>query len=178
MLHPVIIVEYDSRWPALFEVEKNHILEVAGEKILAVEHIGSTAVPGLAAKPIVDMMAGVQGCSDADECLPLLARIGYNHVMPEPDDQEWFYCLGKGPHSVGYHLHLVKFRSNHWNKHLIFRDYLRKHPDVAMQYREFKERMAQKYESDREAYTESKTPFIESLIARIHEENDSLLDRD
>jgi len=169
MSRPVIIVDYDPRWPLLFEEEKKLILEITQHKVLAVEHIGSTAVRGLAAKPIIDMMAGVHGSSDADECLPLLARVGYNHVIPEPDNQEWFYCLGKGPHSVGYHLHLIRYRSNHWNKHLLFRDHLRKHPDIAKQYEEVKKRMAEKLGSEREAYTESKTSFIESVVAQASE---------
>ena len=169
MSRPVIIVDYDPRWPLLFEEEKKLILEIARHKVLAVEHIGSTAVHGLAAKPIIDMMAGVHGSSDADECLPLLARVGYDHVTPEPDNQEWFYCLGKGPHSVGYHLHLIRYRSNHWNKHLLFRDYLRKHPDIAKQYEEVKKRMAEKLGSERETYTESKTSFIESVLAQATE---------
>ena len=169
MSRPVVIVDYDPRWPLLFEEEKKLILETARHKVLAVEHIGSTAVRGLAAKPIIDMMAGVHGSSDADECLSLLARVGYDHVTPEPDNQEWFYCLGKGPHSVGYHLHLIRYRSNHWNKHLLFRDYLRKHQDIAKQYEELKKRMAEKLGSEREAYTESKTSFIESVLAQASE---------
>ena len=169
LCHPVVIVDYDPRWPVLFEEEKKLILGIARQKILAVEHIGSTAVPGLAAKPIIDMMAGVRGTSEADERLPVLAGIGYDHVTPEPDNQEWFYCLGKGFHSVGYHLHLVKFESNHWNRHLLFRDLLRKRPGVAKQYQELKKRMAEKLGPEREVYTESKTSFIESVIAQASE---------
>jgi len=170
---PVIVVEYDPRWPVLYEEERKRVVGAAGRRILAVEHIGSTAVPGLAAKPIIDMMAGVHESSEADECLPVLARIGYTHVEPEPGNQEWFYCCGKGPHSIGYHLHLVKYKSSHWNKHLLFRDYLRNHRGVARQYEELKMRLAEEFGSDRETYTQSKSAFIESVIRRTGEDENS-----
>jgi GrpB-like predicted nucleotidyltransferase (UPF0157 family) len=161
---PVIIVDYDPAWPILYEKEKKQILEAVGKKILAIEHIGSTAVPGLGAKPIIDIMAGVHGQIEADECLTLLEKIGYTDVTPEPDNSEWFYCLGKGRHSVGYHLHLVKFPSNRWNKQLFFRDYLRGHPDVAEKYFKLKKELSEKYRSDRVGYTDAKTAFIEKII--------------
>jgi len=168
---PVVIVPYDPNWPHLFNEEKICVLGVVGRLVLDIEHIGSTAVPGLAAKPIIDMMAGVQGYSEADECLPILAGIGYTSVFREPDNEEWFYCLGKGPHSVGYHLHLVKYRSEHWDRELLFRDYLRKHSDVAQRYQELKIGMAQEHRSDREAYTESKTQFIEFVLRQAEKES-------
>ena len=111
MPRTVTIVDYDPQWPILYEEEKSSILEVAGHKILAIEHIGSTAVPGLAAKPIVDIMAGVEGEAVADECVRLLHTIGYGDVTPEPETLDWYYCLGKGFHSVGYPLHLVRHGS-------------------------------------------------------------------
>lgn len=170
MPRPVSIVDYDPSWPILYEEEKRRILEIAGHKVLRIEHIGSTAVPSLGAKPIVDMMAGVRQRSDADECLPLLERIGYLDVTPEPDNSEWYYCLGKGPHSPGYHLHLVKFMSGHWRRHILFRDFLRTHPEVAQQYYELKERLAIRYGTDRVGYTDAKTSFINSVISRAKEE--------
>ena len=166
MPRPVIIVEYDHQWPILYEEEGRLILGVVGHRVLAVEHIGSTAVPGLGAKPIIDMMAGVHRPSDADDCVPLLREIGYTDVTPEPEDPDWYYCLGKGPHSVGCHLHLMKFGSDSWERHLLFRDYLRTHPHVAQQYYETKRKLAAKLGFDRAAYTEAKTSFIESVIAR------------
>ena len=165
MPSPVVVVDYDPQWPTLYEEEKRLILEVVGHKVLAVEHIGSTAVPGLGAKSIIDIMAGVEQAADADECVLLLQDIGYDAVTPQPETPDWYYCLGKSPHSVGYHLHLVRFGSDHWEKHLLFRDYLRTHPDVAQQYYEIKKKLAAKHRSDRPAYTEAKTSFIETVIA-------------
>ena len=162
----VVVVEYDQDWPILFEEERRRVLEAIGHKVSAVEHIGSTAVPGLGAKPIIDMMAGVPGEIEAGECIPLLRGIGYTSVTPHPEDPDMYYCLGKGPHSVGYHLHLVRFRSAAWDVHLLFRDYLRSHPDSVRRYYRLKRRLAAQYGSERGAYTESKTSFIKSIITK------------
>jgi len=165
----VNIVDYDPQWPLLFQEEKRIVLEATGNKVLAVEHIGSTAVPGLGAKPIIDMMAGVRGAADADQCIALLRRIGYTSFTLEPERERavgHYYCCGKGPHSIGYHLHLLRFKSREWQRHLLFRDYLRTHPEIAQQYYKLKKELATQYRSDRDGYTEAKTSFIESVIAK------------
>jgi GrpB-like predicted nucleotidyltransferase (UPF0157 family) len=179
MKHPVVIVEYDPRWPAVYEEKKAEILDVIGHKLKSIEHIGSTAVPGLGGKPIVDMIAGVGNLAEADECVTLLQeRLGYIDVTPQPDQTEWFYCIGdktKPEERNKIHLHLVKHRSGHWRKPILFRDFLRTHPDLANEYYELKKRLAEKYGSDREGYTDAKDSFIESVLKRIgdgdHEQN-------
>jgi len=174
---PVIIVGYDFQWPILYEEEKRRILEAIGHKVLAIEHIGSTAVPGLGGKPIIDMMAGVCQSADAEECLPLLQPLGYDDVKewPQPGNPEWYYVLtrlGKNREkAIAYHLHLVKFMSKHWEKHLLFRDFLRTHPEVAQQYYELKKKLAEKHGSNREAYTEAKTTFIESVVTQARQQS-------
>ena len=173
MPRSVLIVEYDSQWPVLYEEEKHRILESVGHKVLAIEHIGSTAVPGLGGKPIIDIMVGVRGSADAEECLPLLHAIGYTDVTPQLGEPDWYYCLGKGPHHVAYHLHLVRFRSDHWERHLLFRDFLRTHPEVAQQYYELKKKLATKHGSDRVGYTDAKTLFIESVISQVRQKGTS-----
>lgn len=171
MPRPVIIVDYDPRLPTLYEEEKRRILEAIGHRVIAIEHIGSTAVPGLGGKPIIDIMAGVLQSTDGDECVPLLRDLGYRDVTPQPEEPDWYYCLSKVYHGEtvkleNYHLHLVKFMSDHWEKHLFFRDFLRAHPGAAQQYYELKKKLAAKFGSDREGYTEAKMLFIESVIAK------------
>ncbi|MDQ1281378.1 MAG: hypothetical protein QG670_2643 [Thermoproteota archaeon] len=165
--HPVVIVDYNPKWPVIFEEEKKRILEAAGCKIRAIQHIGSTAVPGLGAKPIVDMMAGVDSSTDADECLSLLCPIGYTDITPEPGNTDWYHCLGKRDldNMTYLHLHLMRFLSYDWGRHLLFRDFLRSHNDVAIQYFELKKSLAAKYGADRVGYTNAKTSFIESVVA-------------
>jgi GrpB-like predicted nucleotidyltransferase (UPF0157 family) len=164
----VIIVDYDPQWPALYEKEKELICKVLGHGISAVEHIGSTAVPKLCGKNVIDIMAGVNNVDEANECLSPLENIGYKDVTPQPDNAEWYYCIGKGHHSVGYHLHLVKFNSEHWKRHIIFCDFLRKNPEVAEEYCNLKKELAAKYRIDRISYTEAKSTFIESVLAKAN----------
>lgn len=171
MSSPVLIVKYDPQWSILYEAERHHILQNIGHKVQAIEHIGSTAVPNLGSKPIIDIMVGVPHPTDAEECVPLLQDLDYRDVTPQPGDPDWYYCLGKTYRGEtaslqNYHLHLVRFMSDHWKIHLLFRDFLRAHPDVAEQYYELKKELAAKYGSDRIGYTNAKTSFIESVIAR------------
>ncbi|MBS7638226.1 GrpB family protein [Candidatus Bathyarchaeota archaeon] len=165
----VVLVDYDPLWPLLYEEERAQILDAVGEIVLAVEHIGSTAIPGMVAKPIIDLMAGVKGLREAEMCITPLRGLGYLDVTPlpgGPEIYEWYYCLGKGVHSVGYHLHLVRYGGRHWEDHIIFREYLRSHPEVAEDYGRLKRRLATLYGLDRRSYTEGKTCFIEEVISK------------
>lgn len=162
----VVIVDYNPCWPMLFEKESSIILSAVGHRVLTIKHIGSTAVPGLGAKNIIDMMAGVSGLGEADRCLDFLGKIGYDEVIPQLDDPEWYYCLVKHSVVVGFHLHLVKFNSGHWRRHLLFRDFLRANSEVARKYCDLKRKLAMEYGDDREGYTEAKTSFIKSIIER------------
>ena len=165
MKRPVVIVDYDPRWPLWYEEERARLLPAIGHKIVALEHIGSTAVPGLGAKPIIDILAGVRERADADECLPLLHPLGYTDVTPQ-DDPQWYYCLGRHEEADQFHLHLVQYPSIHWERHLLFRDFIRTRPDLVQQYDQLKRELAARYGSDRTGYTEAKTAFIESVVAQ------------
>jgi GrpB-like predicted nucleotidyltransferase (UPF0157 family) len=170
---PVVIVDYDPRWSLTYEEERRRILAIAGCRILGVEHIGSTAVVGLGAKPIVDIMVGINGLSDANKLLPLLRKIGYESVTRQQDDSGGYYCLDKVVHGEGkwlqnFHLHLMKFRSVTWQRHILFRDFLRDHSETAQRYDELKRRLAAEFGVDRENYTKAKTEFIASVITQVH----------
>jgi GrpB-like predicted nucleotidyltransferase (UPF0157 family) len=106
--------------------------------------------------------------------LPLLREIGYKNVTRQSSDSDWYYCLSKGIHGQemwlqNFHLHLMKFRSKTWKRHIIFRDVLRKHPKVAQKYYELKKTLAAKYGGARESYTNAKTEFIASLATQTNE---------
>jgi GrpB-like predicted nucleotidyltransferase (UPF0157 family) len=165
MPRPVTITPYDPEWPKVYEAESKLIRATVGDVIRSLEHCGSTSVPGLAAKPIIDIIAGVDGRRDADLCKERLRAIGYDDVSTG-DDPDWYYCLGKGPHSPGFHLHLVKEGSTHHLKHIIFRDWLRTHPADARAYAELKISLAEKYRDDRVKYTDSKTEFIDKTVEK------------
>jgi GrpB-like predicted nucleotidyltransferase (UPF0157 family) len=172
MSRPVNIVDYDPEWPDLYEKEKRRILEVAGDIIAGIEHVGSTAIPGIGAKPILDIMVAVNSLSDAEECIEPLRKIGYEY-QPEHEasmPERRFFRRGNPPKEQHYHLHMVEQTSDFWKRHLLFRNYLRVHPKAAQDYYELKKRLAYKYGSDREGYTEAKTSFIESVVERARAE--------
>lgn len=168
MSSPIKIVDYDSRWPRLYEAERRLILNVIGQIVTRVEHIGSTAVPGLGAKPTVDIMVAVDHLRDAERCIEPLQRIGYEY-QPEHEvsiSERRFFRKGDPPREQHFHLHMVELTSDFWQRHLLFRDHLRTHLEVAREYYELKKRLANKYGSDREGYTEAKTSFIISTVAK------------
>ena len=173
MTRPVRIVDYDPSWSILYKKEEKRILRAVGNKLIGVEHIGSTAVPGLGSKPIIDIMAGNLGASDAEECMLLIQDFGYTDVTPQPEEPDWYYCLsrayrGESSSLLNYHLHLMRFMSDFWKRHLLFRDYLRLHPKTSQQYHELKKKLAREYGINRRGYTEAKTSFIESVIDQAH----------
>lgn len=167
---PVVIVEYNPRWPAMYEEERQSILTATGDLIVAIEHIGSTAVPGLGAKPIIDIMAAVRELVDAERCVTPLKTIGYEYV-PEYNDiiPERRYFHKGPPEARTYHLHMVELTSDFWEQQLLFRDFLRTHPEEAQEYYRLKKGLAEKFGSDREGYTDAKTSFIEAAVGMMRD---------
>ena len=166
--NPVVIVPYDEQWPRLFESERVRLQPLLSGINFRIEHVGSTAVPGLGAKPIIDMMLGVDHLSQIEKRIPAFEQIGYLYV-PEieammPEDR-FFYRQDAVEMRV-YHLHTVELSSNFWRDHLLFRDYLRTHPEVAEQYFQLKRKSAERFRDDRSAYTESKSEFIAAVLAK------------
>jgi GrpB-like predicted nucleotidyltransferase (UPF0157 family) len=171
MRAPIVIVDYDPRWPRLFDEEKTNILRVIGPMVIGIEHIGSTAVPGLAAKSIVDIMAGVRHLSDAIWCIQPLKTLGYEYV-PEYEklipDRRYFRKGNMQGLEQGstHHLHMVEAKGEFWERQLLFRDYLRDHPEEARRYADLKKTLASRFSSDRESYTSAKTDYIQEIVAK------------
>lgn len=160
---PVEIVPYDPSWPSLFEEERKKLVETIGAWLVGpVEHIGSTAIPGLAAKPVIDILAGVDTLEASRPAIAALADIGYGYTPYRPELEHWF-CKPSLAFRT-HHLHLVPFGSPQWIAPIAFRDYLRAHPQIAAEYQELKERLARDFRFDREAYTEAKGPFVMRII--------------
>lgn len=165
----VVIVDYDPEWPRRFEAERHRIMEALRAPGLTVVHVGSTAVPGLGAKPIVDIMVGVRDRAEANRVQKALEMNGYTDVTPQPGDPEWFYCLGWGTRELYHHVHLVVEGSRHWRRQLAFRDYLRAHPHAAEEYHELKKRLTHHYGENRIGYTDAKTEFITGVLEKVDE---------
>jgi GrpB-like predicted nucleotidyltransferase (UPF0157 family) len=163
MSAPVHIVPYDPRWPSLFEEERTLLLEAIGRWLTGpIEHIGSTSIPDLAAKPIVDIMAGIGSLDASRPALARLETFGYCYFPYRPDAMHWFCKPSPGFRT--HHLHLVPVQSRLWIERLAFRDYLRDHADAALEYADLKWRLAEQHRFDREAYTDAKEPFVQRIL--------------
>lgn len=161
---PVEIVTSDPAWPRLFEAEREAIARTLAAWIVgSIEHIGSTAIPGLAAKPVIDIMAGVQTLEASRPAIDAAPGLGYCYFPYRPHSEHWF-CK-PSPAFRTHHLHLVPFGNVQWRGALAFRDYLRDHPAIAAEYETLKRRLAREFHLDREAYTQAKHPFIERITA-------------
>jgi len=164
MEEPVRIASYDPRWPALFESERATLEGAIGRWASGgIHHVGSTAVPGLDAKPIVDILVGVESLRASQGCFEPLAQIGYLYAPYRREEMHWF-CK---PHPARrtHHLHLVPWASDRYADELAFRDRLRADPDLAAGYAALKRRLADRFGDDREAYTEAKGDFIRATLA-------------
>ena len=160
---PIYILPYDSAWPDQFESEQDLLRNLLAPWLVGpIEHVGSTAVPGMSAKPIIDIMAAVKDLDSSRETIPILETVRYYYAPYHADAEHWF-CKPK-PSARTHHLHLVPYASRQWNETLIFRDCLRQEPATAQRYIDLKLRLAQAHRTDREAYTEGKTAFVLGVV--------------
>ncbi|GIF20776.1 GrpB-like predicted nucleotidyltransferase (UPF0157 family) [Actinoplanes tereljensis] len=164
---PIKIISYDPGWPAAFEQQRPRVAEALRRWVDGpVEHIGSTSVPGLAAKPIIDMLARIPD-RDAGDIAGAMAGIGWVHA-PEPGDEparKWSFCFPDAAWRT-HHLHIFETASDRWPQLLAFRDHLRTHPEDAAEYGRIKTALAAEDDRDRPRYRSGKAPFIEELLRR------------
>lgn len=171
---PIVVVSYDPEWPLQYEEEKARILAVIAPFVVCMEHMGSTAVPGLAAKPVIDILIGVRSLSDAPLFLPPLVYLGYDYIQKHEamlPERRYLHRLENGRHT--HHLHMVEPDSDFFKVQIAFRDYLRRHSDTRDQYAALKLDLAHRYRNDREAYTDAKSSFILSILELAERESKS-----
>lgn len=168
---PIAITPYDPAWPARYAAEEARLIAALPADLhTRIAHIGSTAVPGLSAKPIIDIQVEV---TDPDrvrrEAVPLLQALGYEFIWrPTMGERAPYYAWFIGRHPDGrraFHVHMVEPDEATVDR-LLFRDFLRAHPDVARQYEALKQQLATAHPADRAAYTQAKTPFIANVLRR------------
>lgn len=164
----VIIAPYNDQWPKMFAAEKANILSVLDSTSVTVEHIGSTAIPGLAAKPIIDIMIGTKDLTAANSYINPLETIGYEYVPELEANFPYRRYLHKGPNlpNKHFHLHMVEINSDFWQRQLFFRDYLRSNPKALIEYRRLKIKLAKKYQTDVYNYCEAKSEFIQKILSK------------
>jgi GrpB-like predicted nucleotidyltransferase (UPF0157 family) len=155
---------YSSQWLHLYKSEKALLEETLKDLVIAVEHIGSTAVPGMTAKPIIDIAACVKDRAALDACMRPLAAAGYAYKGEYGLPGRYFFIKGE---PSTHHLHVVLEGSYHWKSWITFRDYVSKHDNVAQEYAALKTVLAERYANDRPSYTKAKGRFISDVLDRI-----------
>ena len=159
----VIVVPYDHTWRAAFEAIRAELTNALGDLIVGIEHVGSTAVEGLSAKPCIDIDLVIEDRSMLDAVIAKLATIGYHHQgnLGIPDREAFDYR--NKPHLHKHHLYVCPRDSVELHRHVTFRDFLRSHPDAVQQYSAAKEAAAQRFPDDIDQYIACKSPCIEAL---------------
>jgi GrpB-like predicted nucleotidyltransferase (UPF0157 family) len=168
---PIEIVSYDPAWPARFGEEAKELRRALAAWLVGpIEHIGSTAIPGLAAKPVIDIMAAVETLDASRPAIAALADLDYRYAPYRADSEHWF-CKPSLAFRT-HHLHLIPLESSRWSETIAFRDYLRAHSRIAAEYEDLKRRLADVHRFDREAYTEAKGPFVARITALALQERE------
>jgi GrpB-like predicted nucleotidyltransferase (UPF0157 family) len=160
---PVVIVEYDPQWPQAFNREQQRIRQLLGDKALSIAHVGSTSVPGLYAKPIIDIDLVVASSADEATYVPQLEAAGYLLVLREANWHE--HRMFKGP-DTDINLHVFSPGCPELQRHLIFRDWLRAHPDDRDLYGRTKRELSTRAWTDPRGYTDAKDAVIDAIYAR------------
>ena len=165
MADPVVIVAYDARWPIRFRRLREQLAARFGEVAVAIEHVGSTSVPGLAAKPIIDVMVGLRSLDAGRGRIEAVQGLGFEYVPAYETTMPFRLYLRRGGASAA-HVHCVEVGTPFWVDHLAFRDALRADPKARDAYANLKIQLAERFRDDRTAYTEAKTAFIAGVLAR------------
>src|SRR5690606_1674631 len=162
---PVRLVTYDARWPQWFDAERDRLMACVGARVAGIAHFGSTAVPGMPAKPTIGLIAGLRDMRDAEALLVELLHHGYSHC-PELDvgapERRFLFRHADGPRT--HHLHLVAIDAAAWRERIHFRDLLRSDARLRAAYAALKDELAATHAGDREAYTRGKAAFIRRAI--------------
>ena len=161
----VRIVDYDEAWPRTAAAEMERIATALGDQLVRIDHVGSTAVPGMAAKPIVDLQASVAEIRSTERYAPSLAKLGYLFA-PDPDWPDFHFFGKPAERPRSFHLHVCAAGSDHELRHLALRDYLRARPEEARRYAEMKRALVAERPADRLAYIEGKAGYVADLEER------------
>jgi GrpB-like predicted nucleotidyltransferase (UPF0157 family) len=156
---------YDSSWAQMFEAERDRLICLFPGIFIDIQHIGSTAIPGLIAKPIIDILAGLESITIAEQLALSLCQSGYNtsaEFNASLSDRKWFMRWANGHRT--HHLHLVVHGSTIWHERLKFRNALRSNPEYAAKYAVLKTKLATTHSKDREAYTNAKAEFVSTIV--------------
>jgi GrpB-like predicted nucleotidyltransferase (UPF0157 family) len=164
----IVIVDHDPAWAHSAQAEMRRIAGALGAVAVRIDHVGSTSVPGLAAKPIVDLQVSVPDVEDLEAYVGPLERLGYRFV-PDPQSPDFHYFALPARRPRTHHVHVCQAGSDHERRHLALRDFLRAHPDEAAAYEAVKRDVAARHPRDRLAYIAGKDAYVVALEARALE---------
>jgi GrpB-like predicted nucleotidyltransferase (UPF0157 family) len=167
----VRLAPYEDSWARVYEAEKARLQAAVGEHVLDIQHVGSTAIPGTVAKPILDIAVAVRSFEEAYVCVAPIEALGYEY-KGENGIPRRHYFVRRDPETgqTLIHLHMNELDGPDWENQVFFRDYMLAHPEAAEEYTALKQRLAAQFPRDREAYTEGKAPFIERILCLAREE--------
>lgn len=161
--------KYDSEWKNLYEKESRLITTRISDYIENIQHIGSTAIPGVVAKPIIDILLAINSIANIEKIKDPLDSIGFIYRGEQGIPDRHLFVKG-GKDFRTHHLHVVEKSHYEWSKHILFRDYLLKYPKEVEAYSNLKQELLRKYEFDREKYTDGKSDFISEILEKARKE--------
>lgn len=164
----IYLSPYNPKWPNLFAEAQKEVQDAMGSVAVKIVHIGSTAIPNICAKPVIDIMVGVRQLEDIDaHILEKLANLGYVYIKKYEKEMPYrrFFQRDNAAGVRTHHIHLVGMQSDFWQKHLLFRDYLRAYPEEAKRYEQLKQDLAKKF-TDTNEYAKAKTEFCKEILQR------------
>lgn len=157
----VELLPYRAEWPRLFEEEKARLQSALGQQVLDIQHVGSTAIPGMIAKPIIDIGIAVMDFDEARVCIGPIEHLGYEYRGEFGIPRRHYFVKGE-PRT--HHIHMNEIESSDWKEQVLFRDYLIEHPERAKEYADLKMGLARQFPTDREGYLEGKALFIDRVL--------------
>jgi len=162
----VLVVPHDSLWFAKFACESIEVIRAMGETALAIHHIGSTSIPGIHAKPVVDMLGVARAIDEVDACNMAMATLGYEAMGEYGIPGRRYFRKDNASGAREFHLHVFAAGSSEIERHLAFRDYLRAHAELAAEYSELKRRLARECQSTIDLYMAGKDAFVKEMERR------------
>jgi GrpB-like predicted nucleotidyltransferase (UPF0157 family) len=157
------LVPFNKNWKNIFDSEKARILRKIRKYIISIEHIGSTSIQNICAKPIIDIAVSLKDYKDGIKCIRGLTELGYLYKGELGIPGRHYFRTNN--EIVKFHIHMFAETSILWKNHIFFRNYLNRHPEKAKEYEKLKLKLMEKYKNNRELYTEGKSEFIKSILS-------------
>lgn len=160
----VILAPYSIKWAELYNIEKDLILSSIGHYIVDIQRVGSTSIPGMISKPVIDIVVGLKNFDDGFEIISTIENLGYNFKGSLGKSRKFFFW--KGTFEINtFNLHIVEYGDENWENQILFRNFIISHPEFKQDYTDLKLDLAKKFKDDRNEYTNKKSDFIKQIIS-------------